>query len=106
MKNTRIHFRLTENQKQKIEEKASNANMTISNFVRESVLKKEVKDYSNLLKISREINYIGNNINQAARIMNTYHSPDGSDYNYIIEEFDKLKKFVDEYIGGELHGNT
>lgn len=97
-----IKIRVTADEKKAITDKAKNAGMTMSKYIRTSAMGKKVADYSNLLSLVREINYIGNNINQATKIMNTYHAFDGADYDYLYNEFLKLKKVLDGYISEEL----
>ncbi len=97
---------MSEHEKNIISDKAKIAGMTVSKYVRSVALGKKVADFSYLLSLVREINYIGNNINQATKIMNTYHSFDGADYNYLYEEFMKLKKSVDEFVSEEMKNGS
>lgn len=101
-KTAQINIRLTEVEKEKIEKKAAAANMTVSRFLVQSATKKKVINHDNLLSLLREINRIGTNINQATRIMNTYHPDDTEDFEYIEKEFSKVKKLVMDYIGKEM----
>lgn len=97
-----IHFRLTPEQKEQIEKKAEASGLTVSQYIIRSATKKKVVNHDHLLQLIREINRIGTNINQATRIMNTYHPDDTSDMKYICDEFLKVKQMVMEYIGKEL----
>lgn len=98
MKDEIIKFRLSAEEKAKIEERAAAANMTISEFARKALLNREVKNYENVLPLYIEIQRIGNNINQAVKLMNTYKVVNEGDALYLMREFHKIKKMVEGFI--------
>lgn len=93
-----IKARVTEEQYEKILNKAEKANMNMSDFVRQSIMSAAVIDTGPLIDLVREVNRIGNNINQATHVMHIYCDPEGGDFDYIAGEFDKLKKTVYEFV--------
>lgn len=96
-----IHIRVSDEEKNLIKEKADKAGLNISKYVKECTSKKRLVNPTLLLSLIREINRIGCNINQATKIMNTYHNYDDTDYNYMYREFTELKEKVDEFINKE-----
>ena len=101
-KTENIYFRLTPDEKALIEKKAAAANLSVSQYLIRSATKKKVVNHDHLLQLIKEINRIGTNINQAARIMNTYHPDDTSDIEFIQREFLQVKQIVIEYIEKEM----
>lgn len=97
-----IILRVTPEEKLQIKERAERADMSVSQFITAAVFNKKVADRKPLLELVREINYIGNNINQATKIMNTYHGFDGADFDYLVKEFTKLKQIVCAFIEDEI----
>lgn len=93
-----VKARVTEEQYEKILSKAEKANMNMSDFVRQSIMSAAVIDTGPLIDLVREVNRIGNNINQATHVMHIYCDPGGGDFDYIADEFDKLKKTVYEFV--------
>ena len=98
MKTEIIKFRLSAEEKAKIEEQAAAANMTVSEYARKALLNRQVKNYDNVIPLYMQIQRIGNNINQAVKLMNTYKVLNEGDANYIIREFRHVKKLVEEFI--------
>lgn len=95
-----IKARVTEDQYEKILKKAEKANIqNISDFVRQSIMNVTVTDTTPLIDLVREVNRIGNNINQATHVMHIYCDPEGSDFEYIAHEFAELKKLVYGFVG-------
>lgn len=101
MKNNFIQIRVTAEEKVLFKEKADKAGVSLTKYIKECVSKKRLVNSQLLLSLIREINRIGCNINQATKIMNTYHTYDDTDYNYIYREFMELKEKVDEFINKE-----
>ncbi|MEG2380105.1 MAG: plasmid mobilization relaxosome protein MobC [Oscillospiraceae bacterium] len=93
-----IKIRVTEEEKNTIRDKASSAGLSVSEYSRRQLIKGKVINSYNLVALIREINYIGNNINQATKIMNMYHAYDGTDFNYIVDEFNKIKELIEDKI--------
>ena len=76
-RNESIYLRLTKEEKENIKEKADLSNMTISEFIRQSVLTASVKiniinrkDNKQLQELIYQLSKIGTNINQIAHQMN------------------------------------
>ena len=98
--NTRFEFRLSKEEKNKIIERAEKAGFgkgELSKYVKQMCLKGRVVDYSELRELNRQLNKIGNNINQAVRIMNTYFDFTGEDFNVIKNEFAEVQELVNQY---------
>ncbi len=67
MRDKYISFRVTEKEKTKIKIKAKQSNMNVSDYCFYMAMKGEIKviDTSGLNKLTKELNYVGNNFNQA-----------------------------------------
>lgn len=91
-----IRIRLTDEEKKIIKQKAKKQNLTMSDYIRTQALNGKVVDYSYLQKLIVQINRIGNNINQATKLMHLYKPQDDIDYNYICKEFLKMKELVEK----------
>lgn len=98
MKEEVFKFRLTSEEKAVIQEKAKAANLTMSQYAKKLLLsgKVEQKNFAaekDRLKIKMEMRRIGNNINQAVRIMNMYH--DTEEWNVVYKSYLELKAFLE-----------
>ena len=69
-KDKKINIRLTEQEKNLIEKKANNCNMTITKFILSSCLKDKIVIINGLDKVDSELRRIGNNINQLTKLAN------------------------------------
>ncbi len=69
-KDKKINIRLTEQEKNLIEKKASKCNMTITKFILSSCLKDKIVIINGLDKVDSELRRIGNNINQLTKLAN------------------------------------
>ena len=96
-KDTAIYLRIEEEKKLALEKKAQDAGLSLSTYLVEQGLHGKVVDFSELRKIYPQLMRIGNNINQATRIMNTYHSSTGDEFDFIYDEFLKLRTLLEEY---------
>lgn len=95
-----IKIRLSKSDKDKIRKRAAAAgygDRQLSKYVRDMCLKGKVVDYSELRKLTIEVNRIGHNVNQATRIMNTYFDFTDKDFSYIQDEVIKIRKLVEDY---------
>ena len=101
-KTVKLEIRLPESEKERVRKKAKSANLTMSEFARQCMLKGKVKDYRYLIKLIAEINSIGNNINQATKILNQYNMGDDRDYDFLYAEFMKLKALIQKELLGEI----
>lgn len=99
-KETCIVIRLTKEEKEKIEIKAKAAQMSVSKYVRTQSINGQTTDYKHLLSCYAQLQRIGNNINQAVRIMNTYHSNQDGEFDYIYNQFLKVKEIIEKLIKG------
>lgn len=91
-------IRLTKAEAERIHEKAGAMNMSVSEYVRRAALGRKIKDYTDLRRLIREVNYIGHNINQAVKIMNTYHAFEGGEFSQIQKDFLQLRLMIEKYI--------
>ena len=94
----RIPVRVSDEDKKKIEERAASANQNVSEFMRQAALKKKIRNYKNVIPLYIEIQRIGNNINQAVKLMNTFGVAEERDLIYLLKEFNIIKKKVEEFI--------
>lgn len=69
-KDKKINLRLTEQEKNLIENKAKKYDMTITKFMVSSCLKDKIIIINGLDKIETELRRIGNNINQLTKLAN------------------------------------
>lgn len=92
-----VNVRYTENEKKYIEEKAKYCNLSISEYCRKSSMSAVVikRDTSQLIKILTELNRIGNNINQIAKVIHEQGNYI-SDENYvdIQDQFSEMKDII------------
>lgn len=97
---TTILIRLSKNQKEKIKDRATSAGYgerELSKYIRDIALNGKIIDFSELRELTKTINRIGNNVNQATKIMNTYFDFTGEDFNYISAEVTKIRELVEKY---------
>lgn len=68
-----VIVRLTEKEKRHLQRQAANAGLKIEPFIRKLIMGVEIRPRppDNILQLIREINAVGNNINQIARKVNT-----------------------------------
>ena len=66
-----LKFRVTPKEKEIINNKAVSCNKTVSMYLRDCALEKEIKVINGDNSIAEELRRIGNNINQIARGVNT-----------------------------------
>ena len=98
----KICFRLTDDELSVIREGSEKAGMTFSAFVRSKVLEPDrvLQRDSEKKKLFRdhiyEINRIGNNVNQVARVVNSKQFASSTDLKTIIEYLRKIEKLERE----------
>ena len=90
-----LQIRLTEREKEQIKSRASNVHQSMSRYLNCQGINGQVIDPVYLNRIYVELSRIGNNINQMARIANTYHNLDGRDYQDLYHEVMKIKKLFE-----------
>lgn len=68
-----ILLRLSDGEKKYLQKQAANAGLKMEPFIRKLIMNKEIRPRppDNILQLIREINAIGNNVNQIARKVNT-----------------------------------
>ena len=79
--------------------------MPLSRYLLEMGLTGKIVNYDYLLKCFLQMRRIGNNINQAVRIMNTFHSDCEGEFDYVLREMNRLQDVLDRYIERELKDN-
>ena len=104
-KETDFHLRLTPKEKARLQRRANEAQMPLSRYLLEMVLTGKIVNYDYLLKCFLQMRRIGNNINQAVRIMNTFHSDCEGEFDYVLREMNRLQDVLDRYIERELKEN-
>ena len=92
-----IKARVSENEKRYIKSKADYCNLTVSEYLRKMAISGIVikRDTSQLIKILNELNRIGNNVNQIAKVIHQqgdYISEDN--YVDIKDQFDEMKNII------------
>lgn len=109
-----IKFRCTPENLLLIERNAKNNNLSISELARRSVLKDKIivnkppkvnwQAYRSMSRIAKELNQIGNNINQIAKVFNSERLEGGSvPPNYPLpEELIALRSYLNQ-VNGELN---
>ena len=83
-KETDFHLRLTPKEKVRLQRRANEAKMPLSRYLLEMGLTGKIVNYDYLLKCFLQMRRIGNNINQAVRIMNTFHSDCEGEFEYVL----------------------
>ena len=110
-----VMLRLTKEEYKVLREDALQAKMTIASFAREIIVKRSVTvsyrvvvDMEEVRAIGRELNFIGNNLNQIAQYFHT----GGSRSEYILQEInsgikdlERIRKKTEGLAGGLDGGN-
>lgn len=104
-KETGFFLRLTSKEKARLQRRANEAKMPLSRYLLEMGLTGKIVNYDYLLKCFLQMRRIGNNINQAVRIMNTFHSDCEGEFDYVLREMNRLQDVLDRYIELELKEN-
>lgn len=97
-----IRIRVSQAEKDKIKRLAAAENRNMTTYILKKSLypsrgKKQVNPRE-LVTLLNEINRIGNNINQAVKIMNIYKTFTNRDYESLQRDFEELKKNVKQFI--------
>lgn len=97
-KEKRITIRLTEDEYEKIKRKAEKINVSVSEYVRNFLSKKEVKivDKTSLRELIYQLQRIGVNINQMVKKVNLNHSD--IELKKEIEELEEIYKKLKELL--------
>ena len=93
-----FHICLTDDEYAKLEKKAKETGLKKAQLLRGFITDNEIraKPTEDYLKLVREINAIGNNINQIAHIANTQKYVDKEQIKYIVEYLDDIMDKVRE----------
>ena len=93
-----INFRVKETEYEKLKKEAEKSNFNyVTSFCKQICLNKKVKifkDYSAYKNLLKEINRIGNNINQIARYCNYYKEVDKN----VLAELKQINKQLQEIL--------
>lgn len=106
-----IIVRITKQEKKIILDKLKiSRDKTLSDFVRKSLLNKEINvmDINVIKERNYEINKIGNNINQIAKKVNTINEFYYEDFKLLVNEFNKLitqNKIINDVIINLIKGD-
>lgn len=97
-----IRIRVSRAEKEKIKRLAAAENRNMSAYILRKTLatprgRKQVNSRQ-LVTLLNEINRIGNNINQAVKIMNIYKTFTNKDYESLQRDFDDIKRNVKKFI--------
>ena len=102
-----LHFRLTQTEKKKIEEKAEQAHKTVAGYLLELTESKRIIDTTIIASLIIEIRKIGVNINQIAAVANTQKFVNRELLLKVQqgkkEIIDLLQKILDEVYDTEEH---
>lgn len=86
-KNSYFSFRVSEEEKKKIDKKIEKSKLRKSDFLRKTVLEKEIIQVEGFKELAIELSRLGNNINQIAKAINLGK----------LEEVEEIKKLESEY---------
>ena len=86
-----LRFRVTPDERSRIEHKALSSYRTLSRYLRDCSLGKEIKTVPGVDAMVSELRRIGNNLNQLARAVNSGYAPDSST---IASELGEIQKGV------------
>lgn len=91
-KTERVYFRVTQNEKKLISERAKAAGMSISKYILTISERKRLINPEPVVRLLIEINRIGNNINQIARVANSEHSVSKNQIETVERQMEYLNK--------------
>ncbi len=96
-RNRRITFRLNDHENNMLKRRAEMANMSISEFLRNTALNHKIKVIDGLPEFSKELRAIGTNLNQLTRLCNQGRIQCldlGSIKNKIAKITERISEFV------------
>lgn len=91
-KTARVYFRVTEDEKKLISERAKAAGMSISKYILTISERKRLINPEPIVRLLIEINRIGNNINQIARVANSERSVSKNQIEAVERQMEYLNK--------------
>ena len=98
-----VLFKVNETEYFQLHRTAQQAGLTVSGFIRKSCFsegKVIVIDRRIIRDVYKEMNAIGNNINQIARVANSCKSVSRENFEYVESALDQIWRIVDEKLGG------
>ena len=104
-KEVRLDLRLTRREKELLQRRAAGAGMPLSRYLIAMGRRGKIVNYNHLLGCFIQLRRIGSNINQAVRIMNTFHSDCEGEFDYVLGQLQKVQSVLDKYINDELKEN-
>ena len=96
-----FNIRLTENERDYIEDKAKSVNMPVSSYARKIMLDGAIiyRDTTVFSKYMRELNAIGVNINQIAHNTNSINNVIHNDVSQLKKQYEILKDLYIKLLG-------
>lgn len=96
MDKVKISVRLNKNEHQHLKQNAALCGLKMEPFIRKLIMEKEIRPRppDEYLRLIREINYIGNNINQIAHIANAENHISANKINEAVEKVDEIMDMV------------
>lgn len=97
--NTRTNaviVRLTDKEKKQLQRQAENAGLKMEPFIRKLIMGSDIQPRppDNVVQLIREINFIGNNINQIAKKVNTENNVSQSQLEEILHLLGEIYREV------------
>lgn len=91
-----VLIRLTDNEKNHLQCQADNAGLKMEPFIRKLIMGENItpRPPSNIVNLIREVNYIGNNINQIAKKVNSENSVKQSQLEEIMRLLGEIYREV------------
>lgn len=103
LRNKEIRFKVTDNEKQLVMDKANYCGMSVSDYMREFVKHGAIIVFNrfNIRELTEELNKIGVNINQIAKNINTRGGIyDRQDMELLMKEFQEMQQLIYSKIWG------
>ena len=91
-----IIVRLTDKEKKQLQRQAENAGLKMEPFIRKLIMRADIQPRppDNFVQLIREINFIGNNINQIAKKVNTENNVSQSQLEEILHLLGEIYREV------------
>lgn len=94
-KSERIYFRVTKKEKKLIMARAKAAGLSVSKYIITLSERKRIINPEPIVRLILEVNHIGTNINQIARVANTTQSVSQNQIDALLKQMEYLKKKTD-----------
>lgn len=95
-KTERIYFRVTKYEKMILSRRAKAAGLTLSKYILTVSERKRLINPEPIVRLMLEVNHIGNNINQIARVANTNKDISPKQIEILQKQMEYLKKRADD----------